>query len=212
MGIPSRDEEYDFPIAPEYSGAKVVDIAKLSPTNKNQQQKVASMNPVGATLLESVSGGFWMENIGAEIDSNRRRGTKPASYSTAIEQSPVSKRTTPSALKECVDKGRLTVIWPNDPIWENISSAYNQPKDLIKKNPAAMVVVATVPKEVVVAVKCAAKSKVPVQARAGSHSYADFSSGSGEGGIVIDLRFMDKMEYDKKTDVVIVGGGIRLGL
>jgi FAD/FMN-containing dehydrogenase len=63
--------------------------------------------------------------------------------------------------------------------------------------------------EVQKAVRCAAKVGISVQARAGGHSYAGFSSRPDKGGMVIDLRNMDSVQY--KDGNAVVEGGIRLG-
>lgn len=72
--------------------------------------------------------------------------------------------------------------------------------------------VAEVSNDVQLALICAGKYQVPVQAKGGGHSSASFSSAGGtDGGLVIDLRGMDKLTYDGPAGIAIAEGGMRLG-
>ena len=44
--------------------------------------------------------------------------------------------------------------------------------------------------------RCAAEGGLKVQARSGGHSYAAFSSGGRDGGMVVDLRFFNGATVD----------------
>jgi FAD/FMN-containing dehydrogenase len=75
-----------------------------------------------------------------------------------------------------------------------------------------VIVIAKSTNDVADAVLCAYQSDVIVQARAGGHSYAAYSSGDARKGVmVIDLRLLDKVKYAEGSKVAIVEGGIRLG-
>ena len=96
------------------------------------------------------------------------------------------------------------------------ANPYNQ-RDKKVGEAGAEIIVVVLPDSgsvgVIAAVKCAAAGRMPVQPRAGGHSYAGFSSAPHKkgGGMVIDLRNLDGMGYIGPTEDLFADGGIRLG-
>jgi len=93
--------------------------------------------------------------------------------------------------------------------FEQYSNPYNQRLE----NVVAEVIVVVLPGSgsagVSAAVRCAAASRMPVQPRAGGHSYAAYSSApdADGGGMVIDLRNLDTIGYDRSQGLFIAGVG-----
>ena len=119
----------------------------------------------------------------------------------------VFKRALPLAVTTCLSNRSLKHYTVSDKDYQTYASPYNQ---YIKTSPD-VVVLARDSTDVQRAVICAAQSKMRVQARAGGHSYAAFSSGTKNGGMVIDLRNLASIKIDKKGGFATVGGGTRLG-
>jgi FAD/FMN-containing dehydrogenase len=63
--------------------------------------------------------------------------------------------------------------------------------------------------DVQAAVRWAARHRVPVAARSGGHSYAGFSTPAG--GLVIDLRRLHGIEFERQRTRAVIGPGARLG-
>lgn len=75
----------------------------------------------------------------------------------------------------------------------------------------AVIVLPTTIKHVSDSVVCAGTNKIKVQAKSGGHSYASYSSGGRDGAMVIDLEGFQNITLDATTQIVKVGGGVRLG-
>jgi hypothetical protein len=173
-----------------------------------QAQKQADVK-ANANLLESVSGGFWGKDTGNA--SSAGAGGQVPKVPTVPKSPPptppaLSKRALPRAFIPCLQGFNSRIVGPRDPQWGEYSSLYNTRN----KAKPDLIVVGTNSKEVADAVYCASTNGVTVQARAGGHSYGGFSSGRN-GGLVIDLRYMDKVSFSKTSNNVLVGSGIRLG-
>lgn len=205
----------NFPIASEYSDGEIIDISKIAPQlikdmgkdvddgGKDQSQKTTDMNTNGGNLLESVSGGLWGKDTG---NGTSAVSTKPKA-STSKTFSSISKRTVPKSFTACLKSYKVEYLDSKSKDYNQYSSPYNQRI----KNKADVIVVARDIKDIADSVYCASKSDVTVQARAGGHSYASYSSGNSKGGLVIDLRYLDSVKYSSKSNTAIVEGGIRLG-
>lgn len=62
------------------------------------------------------------------------------------------------------------------------------------------------PEDVVLAIKYARESKLPLAVRGGGHNPA--AQSSSEGGIVVDLsKYLNKVQIDPETKLAYVGGG-----
>lgn len=61
------------------------------------------------------------------------------------------------------------------------------------------------------AVLCGKKLGIKVSGRSGGHSYANYGLGGDDAHLVVDLSSMYDVEFDKKTNVVTVQAGTRLG-
>lgn len=102
----------------------------------------------------------------------------------------------------------------NVPIYLAGSSGFDSLKETYNvrlPHTPAVIVVPTEVSHIQEAVKCAAHHNVSVQAKSGGHSYASFSTGGADGAMVITLENFQTIDLDPDTNVVTVGGGVRLG-
>ena len=90
-------------------------------------------------------------------------------------------------------------------------STFAKPYNLRLAYTPAVIVLPTTIKHVSDSVVCAGKNKIKVQAKSGGHSYASYSSGGRDGAMVIDLEGFQNITLDATTQIVKVGGGVRLG-
>jgi len=61
------------------------------------------------------------------------------------------------------------------------------------------------------AVKCAVKHDVPIQAKSGGHSYANFGTGGEDGAVMVDLQNLKNFSMNEDTWEASFGPGFRLG-
>lgn len=107
---------------------------------------------------------------------------------------------------KCVSKLTGTVIYPNDPAYQQARKNWNPFTDTFP----IVFVFANQMADVVNAVKWAQKNKVPLRIRSGRHALAkDFSQ--VDGGIVIDMGQMRSVSIDKVNGTATVEPGIRVG-
>ena len=127
---------------------------------------------------------------------------------TTTTTKPPTPSTTPSStLADCLAAKKVPVRFAAAADFSALSKPYN----LRLPYTPAVVVVPTTTTHVSDSVGCAGKSKVKVQAKSGGHSYASYSSGGRDGAMVIDLQGFQSITLDAATQVVKVGGGVRLG-
>jgi hypothetical protein len=178
-----------------------------SRSNTATKDKTGNTEKTGATGKTSLTGttgkasksGTKARDITTEdtIASGNRNGMS------------IAPRAVPSKFVECLLNYKVLTYSKSAKDYQKYATVYNQRIP----NQADVVVMAENTADVQWAVVCAAKFKVPVQAKAGGHSYASFSSAGGDnGGLVIDLRRMATLEYDSKYEQAIADGGIRLGM
>ncbi|PSN62333.1 FAD-binding domain-containing protein [Corynespora cassiicola Philippines] len=222
LAIPAPPSPTPEPVAPPASkpppipkGADVVDVSVPLPELFNatttdlgdfledQSKKEADQSQY--TLLESVSGGYWNTTGPAAPPVELPLIPDAAPPAASPAKASVSKRALPAAVKPCLEKAKLKIYTPADKSWAKYSTPYNTRV----KGTADVVVLAKSSSDVQKAVVCAAKSGISVQARAGGHSYAGYSSRPDKGGMVIDLRNMASVTHNKGS--AVVEAGIRLG-
>jgi hypothetical protein len=197
------------PINPQFAGGVVVDSTKPSPAllqEIGQAQKEAGMK-ANLNKLESVSGGglFWGADTG-----NSSTGKVEVPVQTTPKATPrsLSTRAVSKKLMTCLEDYNVRkYFFPEMKSFNLYALPYNARNKVIPD----MVITAEDVQNVADTVYCAAKNGMSVQARAGGHSYGAFSSGSGQGSIVIDLRYLTDVKYVAKTKSAVVEGGIRLG-
>ncbi|KAF2688965.1 Glucooligosaccharide oxidase [Lentithecium fluviatile CBS 122367] len=115
--------------------------------------------------------------------------------------------TSSQQIADCLGKKDVPVYWPNSPNFTELAEPFNL---RLSYTPYVIVLPETI-QHVQDAVLCAAECGIKVQAKSGGHSYASFSSGGKDGSMMIDLQPMQGIELDPATNIVKVGGGVRLG-
>lgn len=96
------------------------------------------------------------------------------------------------------------VIWPFEPEYEQARQEYNRD---INAYPVAIVYCYN-SQDVANAILWSQKHHVKLRIRSGRHNYDGFSTGNGK--LVIDTTFMDRIEIDTNDEVVKVQAGTRL--
>jgi FAD/FMN-containing dehydrogenase len=111
------------------------------------------------------------------------------------------------AIRRQSPPARLTgrVIRPGEPEYEEARWSFNR---RVSRFPAAIVICQD-EGDVRNAVRWARQEQVPLRARSGGHSYEAYST--LDGGLVIDLRGLDRVTIDSARREVVVGAGVRLG-
>jgi hypothetical protein len=196
-----------IPIHDDGGFTEVVNYNKTPPALLKQvgQAQNEANEKANAKSLESISGGFWGKNTGSS-SADKGLPAQPKAP-VATKPKPIAKRA-PKGLIDCLLEMKVYTYIPTSGGWALVANPYNE---RIKTTPD-VVVMAKEPLDVARAVVCATEYNYPVQARAGGHSYAGFSSGTVKGvGMVIDLRFMDVFKYNRRTKEAVVEAGIRLG-
>ena len=97
------------------------------------------------------------------------------------------------------------VFRPNDPSFAAVAHVFNMRFDHIRPQAVARPVDGT---DVRDAVRFTAARGVRVRARSGGHSYAGYSTLAN--GIVLDLRRLNAVHFDKPSGLVTVGAGAQL--
>lgn len=105
----------------------------------------------------------------------------------------------------CLKTKKIPLVAPADKQYANFSAPYN----LRIQNKPAVVVFPESNHHISDAILCATKYKLKVQARSGGHSYASYSTASGE--LILDLQTFQNVSIDKKSYVATFGAGVRLG-
>ncbi|KAE8843865.1 hypothetical protein HRS9122_04968 [Pyrenophora teres f. teres] len=135
--------------------------------------------------------------------------------SCATMPSPVRPSPTPSAtptaaagdVLQCLNDKDVPYKMTSDAAYADLAKPYN----LRLPYKPAVIVLPLTNQHVQVAVVCAGKAGLKVQAKSGGHSYASFSSGGKDGSMQINLQSFQTLELDKSTGIVAVGTGVRLG-
>lgn len=116
---------------------------------------------------------------------------------------PASSTTTPEqALRDAGFVGRI--VGPDDPAYDDARAGFN---GAIDRRPA-LIAHATDTEDVAAAIRGARTAGVPFTVRAGGHSISGRSI--RDEAICIDLRALNEVEVDPRTQVVRVGGGALL--
>ncbi|KAK7739056.1 hypothetical protein SLS53_005954 [Cytospora paraplurivora] len=98
-------------------------------------------------------------------------------------------------------------VFPDSPGFDKLARSYNR---VFSYLPAVI----CVPKEetdVSNAILCARAHGVKVQAKGGGHSYAAYSSGGKDDSLILDMRSFSSVNLDTRTNIAVVGAGVRLG-
>jgi FAD/FMN-containing dehydrogenase len=120
--------------------------------------------------------------------------------------SPATSRTlNPGAIATLREAITGNVITPTDPEYDLARAVWN---GMIDRRPALVVRCATAG-DVIAAVSYASTHNLQVAVRGGGHSVAGLST--CEGGIVIDLSPMKRIDVDLQARVARVGGGVTWG-
>ncbi|ROV93855.1 hypothetical protein VMCG_08780 [Cytospora schulzeri] len=98
-------------------------------------------------------------------------------------------------------------VFPDSPEFESLSRSYNR---VFSYRPA-VICVPEKDKHVSNAILCASNHGVKVQAKGGGHSYAAYSSGGKNDSLILHMRNYSSVELDTKTNIALVGAGVRLG-
>ncbi|KAF8459293.1 hypothetical protein BDZ91DRAFT_777538 [Kalaharituber pfeilii] len=112
-----------------------------------------------------------------------------------------------TTLAECLDDYNVEGLTTVSSDWNSIIAPFNL---RLPYKPVAVALPKT-PAEVSIALKCAKKYGVKVQARGGGHSYGAMALGGQDGSFMIDMNRFNKIEIDPATQIVKVGAGVRLG-
>lgn len=106
---------------------------------------------------------------------------------------------------DCLKTKTIPLVAPSDKQYANLSASYN----LRIQNKPAVVVFPEGIQHISDAILCATKYKLKVQARSGGHSYASYSTATGE--LIIDTQNFQNVSVDKKSYIATFGAGVRLG-
>lgn len=101
----------------------------------------------------------------------------------------------------------VPALFPDSPDFERHSQSYNR---VFSYRPAAICVPKT-DQDISNAICCAHKHGLKVQPKSGGHSYGAFSSGGQDGSIIVHMKNFCSVELDTKTNIAVVGAGVRLG-
>lgn len=106
---------------------------------------------------------------------------------------------------DCLKSKAIPLVAPSDKQFSNLSAPYN----LRIQNKPVVIVFPESTKHISDAVLCAAQHKIKVQARSGGHSYASYSTSTGE--LIIDTQNFQNVSVDTKSFMATFGAGVRLG-
>lgn len=112
-----------------------------------------------------------------------------------------------SCLVECLTLHGVPYVTSSSSVWTVFAATFNV---RLQYEPAAIALPSTT-EHVSHAVMCAKESGIKVQPKSGGHSYASFSTGGVNGILEIDLENFNTITLDNSTNLVSVGGGVRLG-
>jgi len=110
-------------------------------------------------------------------------------------------------LVDCLIRAKVPQYIPGSERFERNIVPYNLRFNF---TPVAFTVPTSVP-QIQTAVRCASKYGVKVNPKSGGHSYAAHSLGGEDGHLVVDLKYLNKIDLDKTTNIATVGPGARLG-
>lgn len=102
-------------------------------------------------------------------------------------------------------KVRGAVITPGDAAYEDVRRVYNENID---RSPALVLMCRDVA-DVIAGVNLAREQGLDLSVRGGRHNVAGF--GTNDGGVVLDLRFMNNVHIDPQRKIAWVGGGATWG-
>ena len=108
---------------------------------------------------------------------------------------------------DCLTTSGVPQALPGTAEFATSSSPHNV---RLRFTPLAIAVPSTVP-QVQAAVTCGRKHGVKVNARSGGHNYASHGIGGEDGHLVIDLKLLNQVAVDSRTQVATVGPGTKLG-
>ncbi|KAF2204350.1 FAD-binding domain-containing protein [Delitschia confertaspora ATCC 74209] len=118
---------------------------------------------------------------------------------------------TPSvaSVYDCTKAKGVPIVKPGDSSFAELAEPFN----LRLRYTPKVIVLPTTAQHISDAIICAGEEdgKIKIQARGGGHSYASFSSGGQDGSMIINLQNFQDIKLDKETNLVRVGGGVRLG-
>jgi FAD/FMN-containing dehydrogenase len=123
---------------------------------------------------------------------------------TAFSTPPSRRRITNRSLAHLERALRGRLILPCDPDYHARRLTWNR---RLESHPLAIVEVAD-ERDVASAIAWAQLEGVPLVPRSGGHSYVGASGGNG---LVLDLRRLDTIEFDRTSGLVVVGTGSTLG-
>jgi hypothetical protein len=98
-----------------------------------------------------------------------------------------------------------TLVLPADPEWEVARSVWN---GMVDRQPLGVIRCAS-PADIAVGVTFARERRLPLAIRGGGHNVA--GNGTVDGGLVLDLSLMRRVEVDAPRRIVRVEGGATLG-
>lgn len=98
-------------------------------------------------------------------------------------------------------------LFPDLPEFDHYARSYNR---VFSYKPAAICVPITAD-DISNAIHCARAHGLKVQPKSGGHSYGAYSSGGQDGSVIIHMKKFSSVELDTKTNVAVVGAGVRLG-
>ncbi|ETS87173.1 hypothetical protein PFICI_01001 [Pestalotiopsis fici W106-1] len=119
---------------------------------------------------------------------------------------PHPKSSTPEFVK-CMEFRNTPCLEPRDREWDQYAATYNIRVPVTPK----FIALPRSIDEVALAMECVHICGLTAQAKSGGHSYGSFSNGGFDGEVVVDLREMQTVHVDSRTNVARVDGGLRLG-
>ncbi|CAH0475473.1 unnamed protein product [Peronospora belbahrii] len=114
--------------------------------------------------------------------------------------------TTQTDIGACLKKAGIEHSVPTTSTWAIDTEAWNS---RVSPNPSSVVFPQT-EEEVSAALKCAASCGVKVTTLGGNRSFSSMGFGRNDGALVINLKYMSHLKYDKSTKLLSFGGPVTI--
>ncbi|KAI3398109.1 hypothetical protein diail_9862 [Diaporthe ilicicola] len=110
-------------------------------------------------------------------------------------------------LRQQLEQSAVPSVFPDMSEFKKLAHSYNR----VFSYTPVVICLPEKDNDVVNAIKSARAHGLKVQAKGGGHSYAAYSSGGQDGSLILNMRNFSTVSLDTKSDIAVVGAGVRLG-
>ncbi|HTX30539.1 MAG TPA: FAD-binding oxidoreductase [Solirubrobacteraceae bacterium] len=157
------------------------------------------------TFLQTAAASGLVLVTGADLGCSAGAAREDRHITTARRRRAAVARPGPPIPRTIGEAIRGPVFTPDTPGYSGAARVYNMRFDSERPRWVARPLDAS---DVSNAIRWAVQHEVPMRARSGGHSYAGYST--LDGGLVLDLRKLSRISFDRRAGIATIGAGAQL--